>query len=1030
MAVSDNDSASDIEGEEDAGNPQAADGTAAGNPWQAVLDAKVPAIVALHVTAVRSFQDDHAGAHGGTGFVVDAERGLLLTNRHVCTCGPARARATFVGSASMEEVTVSVAYLDPVHDFAILRFDPSELRQTPRAEIELDPQGCRVGEEVRVVGNDSLEKLQILSGTIARIDRDPPELSGDFADENTFYAMAASGTRGGSSGSPVLNSKGKAIALNAAAVCGTMHGFYLPLHRIARALESLRSGAFVTRGTLCTQLSYTSFPECHRFGVTKEFIKESVVSRTPQPGGTFTKSQPPSGMLQVKRCMPGTAADDALKPGDILLELEGKPCVDFVFFDAVLDSSVGKTVKIVVCRGGARIDLQLQVIDLHNLIPHAFMELGLGVFHGVPYQTAQKHNVPMRGVYVAQAGFVFGESVKSDAVILELNGAPCNDLQCFEQGLAQVEENEYFSVSWMVPKNVKERRRVESFVKMQRQWFPFRAWSLDYETRVWTPRRLTAPSAITNAESSASAPDDNTIEPAQLKEPPVKKRKSNASGALLALDKCICSVVFRTVQNFNVDLVADMSSLEKDVYVKTGCGIVVEADGGFVLTDRATVPQPLGDIEVGLGDMNRSASVWFMHPDHSIVILKVDAPAPGESKSFGTSAKFVDFALDSVEEALDFVGVDDEGRRAASKVNIRRIALADFPKPFPPRWHERNLEAVTFDDDPANMHGGVICSEAGDIYAMYATAPVFEDGEMQNVGYALPSYVIMPLLEHLRGPNGLSAPPLVPTLEIQLRLVELSKFRRLPAKHRPPAQWLQRLTAASVGEVEDGAKGGWALQVAGVTSGGPCDGLVAQGDLLVAVADDVVATARAVEERLREASIAAMKELSGTEDKAKCAEVVANVKLTLLRASKARTVDVRVPLLDGDGAKRLLCWNGLMLEETPRSVREYGAVPAGVHISDMLLGSPGEADAIEGEFLLAVGGTPTPTLDALLATDRKQAEASGDAAASARCHVRVETADMSGRRFVKALEPDPLYWPTTELALNSNGKWSCIEHSA
>ena len=57
----------------------------------------VPAVVALSVTAVRGFQDDVPGAHGGTGFVVDAKRGLILTNRHVCTCGPQRATAAFVG---------------------------------------------------------------------------------------------------------------------------------------------------------------------------------------------------------------------------------------------------------------------------------------------------------------------------------------------------------------------------------------------------------------------------------------------------------------------------------------------------------------------------------------------------------------------------------------------------------------------------------------------------------------------------------------------------------------------------------------------------------------------------------------------------------------------------------------------------------------------------------------------------------------------------------------------------------------------
>ena len=330
----------------------------------------------------------------------------MLTNRHVCTCGPERASATFVGCPAMEEVPVTIAYVDPVHDFAFLRFDPTQLQQTPRAEIALDPSGCCVGEEIRVVGNDSLEKLQILSGTVARVDRNAPDLSGDYHDENTFYALASSGTRGGSSGSPVLNRHGRAVALNAAAKESTMHAFYLPLHRVARALEAVRAGLAFPRGTLCAAFAYTCFPECLRLGVTKEFIQKRIIEEEPPEGGTFTKTAPSGGMLQVRRCIPGTAADGVLQPGDVLLEVEGRPCADFVLLDVALDALVGRAVRMVLCRGGQRIELELEVQDLHSLIPHSFIELGLGVFHEVPYQTAMKHNIPLEGVYAAQAGFV------------------------------------------------------------------------------------------------------------------------------------------------------------------------------------------------------------------------------------------------------------------------------------------------------------------------------------------------------------------------------------------------------------------------------------------------------------------------------------------------------------------------------------------------------------------------------------------------------------------------------------------------
>ncbi|MEM7764840.1 MAG: trypsin-like peptidase domain-containing protein [Pseudomonadota bacterium] len=752
------------------------------NEWSETIERISSGVVSIRIDATRAFDTGWNVSSQATGFVVDAERGLILTNRHVVTPGPVVAEAIFLNN---EEVALEPVYYDPVHDFGLYRYDPADLRYITPAELPLSPEGARVGREIRVIGNDAGEKLSILAGTLARLDRAAPQYGrGNYNDFNTFYYQAASSTSGGSSGSPVVDIDGHVIALNAGGSTGAASSFFLPLHRVVRALSLIQQDASVTRGTLQTTFVRVPYDELRRLG-----LRPETETRTREAFADQT------GMLVVSQVLPGSEAADTIRSGDILVALNGEPLVEFVPLEATLDASVGETVTLTIERGGVSKDVSLPVTDLHSITPRQYLEFGDAVMNTLSYQQARHYNLPPAGVYVANPGYMLSNSgISRGAVIVELDGKPVDDLDDLAEVLAGLADDARVPVRFVTMET--PTRRELRILRIDRTWYATRLCERGDTSGVWPCTALAA------GPASAKAEGGTTTFP-----PQTDPRAKRLSPSLVLV---------------NFDLPFTISGVGERHYY--GTGLVVDAERGLVVVDRNTVPMAMGDVTITFaGSLEIPARVAYIHPLHNLAMVQYDPALIGDTPV--RAAKLLSRDLDP-DDQVWVVGLTPAHRVVLQETRIASKDPLVLPTSRSLRFRDFNIEAYSVVNAP-NVDG-VLADSRGNVVASWSSFAL--QGEAGQMTRGIPADVIAEFVRIVREQQP------VYSLETEWGLMPLASARKLGL----PEVWLDRL------EAHNGRRR-QALTVSRIAADADAAEALLPGDILLTVDGALVSNFREVE---------------------------------------------------------------------------------------------------------------------------------------------------------------------------------------
>lgn len=342
----------------------------------------------------------------GSGVVVDASNGFIVTNFHVLrdaqmftvTLGDGRVfKAKLVG-------------VDPASDVAVLQIKADKLTAAPLGNSDK----LKVGDFVAAIGNPFGLNQTVTSGIISALERSGLGIEGY---ENFIQTDAS--INPGNSGGALVNLQGQLIGINTAifspAGGNVGIGFAIPINMVRSVMSQIVKYGSVNRG----------------------LIGVLVQDFTPALANAFQLSGH-AGALIAQISPNSPAAKAGLKPGDLIQAVGGQPVNNATQIrNAIGMLRVGNEAKLQILRDGKTQTITVVTTDpqkyfLNNQLSNPFL-FGVTIRAFDEITPNQGRVVGLQVVDVAQNSMAWRAGLRRGDVILGANQKPTVSLADLEQ---------------------------------------------------------------------------------------------------------------------------------------------------------------------------------------------------------------------------------------------------------------------------------------------------------------------------------------------------------------------------------------------------------------------------------------------------------------------------------------------------------------------------------------------------------------------------------------------------------------------
>ncbi|WP_298158202.1 trypsin-like peptidase domain-containing protein [Brevundimonas sp.] len=299
------------------------------------LERSLPAVVQVTTLGMSAGpttgQTEPTPVSSGSGVIIDAANGIIVTNHHVIEDGQ-KFRVDMTDGRLLDATLIGS---DKATDIAVLQINATGLSQVET----VDSDTLRTGDLAFAVGYPLGLDQTLTMGVISGLGRSG---MGDAVED---YIQTDAAVNSGNSGGPLLDSRGRLIGINTSILSGGIDGgndgiaFAVPTRILLFVVEQLRANGEVTRG---------------RIGAT---LGSLTAERAVEAGLGFVR-----GAI-VEDVLPGSPAERAgLQRGDIITRIQNRPVANAGSVQATVGiAAPGTPITLVYLRDGRETTTSLNV---------------------------------------------------------------------------------------------------------------------------------------------------------------------------------------------------------------------------------------------------------------------------------------------------------------------------------------------------------------------------------------------------------------------------------------------------------------------------------------------------------------------------------------------------------------------------------------------------------------------------------------------------------------------------------------------